>query len=609
MAGFVVYFFICNIFISGIICVLFLAKKAFRTKLSSQMQYHLGFTLFVLLAIPFIPFRIFDLFSWLNTLIGTHSDYMNPVTNEITSPYLTATSRQVNDFAVSVSHRAPSIISYILCCLWFAGICMMIFLVARSLFRLRGIINSSLPLQNSEVRNLYYKCLSETGINLEIPIYSTAFLKSPVIVGFLKPRIYLPIHTISDYNATSMRFMLLHELQHFKHKDTIINYLINISGILYWFNPFVWYALKEMRCEREIACDSFVLQMLQETEYENYGNTLINLAEKISRENFSFSPFPFVTGIGGNMKQIKKRILNVSNYRKESHRQKIQSRLAYILIIAVFLLLLPALPTYASGQERYDFHEENKDIAYVDLSSEFNGYKGSFVLYDSDNDAWTIYNKDAALERITPNSTYKIYDALLGLESDIITPEHSTMTRNGEDYPFDAWEYDQDLSSAMHSSVNWYFQNIDNIAGMDNVKSFLQNIGYGNQQTSNDTDLYWTDFSLKISPIEQVELLIKFYHNTFGFSGNNINAVKDAILIASTPDGTLSGKTGTGRVDGQDTNGWFIGYIEKSGHVYYFATNIQGTSNTTGSMATEISLSILSDMGLWESYFLSTNRY
>lgn len=599
MVDFVVYFFICNIFISGIICVLFLSKKAFRTKLSSQMQYHLSFALFVLLALPFIPFRIFDIFSWLNTLIVNHSDDMNPVTNDITGPCLTGTSKQVNDFAISVSHKAPSVVGYILCCLWFAGICMMIFWVARSLFHLRGIIKSSLPLQNNEVRNLYYECLRETGISLEIPIYSTAFLKSPVIVGFLKPRIYLPIHTISDYNAASMRFMLLHELQHFKHKDMIINYLINISVILYWFNPFVWYALKEMRCEREIACDSFVLQMLQETEYENYGNTLINLAEKISKENFSFSPFPFVTGIGGNMKQIKKRILNISNYRKENHRQKIQSHLAYILVIAIFLVLLPTFPTYTNGQERYDFHEENKDIIYVDLSSDFNEYKGCFVLYDSNNDAWTIYNKDAALEQITPNSTYKIYDALFGLESGIITSEHSKMTWNGEDYPFDAWESDQDLRSAMHSSVNWYFQNIDSIEGIDNIKSYLQDIGYGNQRTSNDTDLYWTDFSLKISPIEQVELLKKFYHNTFGFSGNNINAVKDAILIASTPDGTLSGKTGTGRVDGQDINGWFIGYIEKSGNVYYFATNIQGTSNTTGSMATEISLSVLSDMKLW----------
>lgn len=579
--------------------ILLITKKAFKTTLSSRMQYHLGFMIFVLLALPFIPIRIFNIFPWLNTLTDTHTDFTNPVSNVSNYPCLTDTSKQVNDFAISVSHKAPSVVGYILCCLWFTGICIMIFWAVRSLFHLHKIIKSSIPLQNSEVRNLYCECLSEIGINLEIPIYSTAFLKSPVIAGFLKPRIYLPIHIISDYNAASMRFMLLHELQHFKHKDIVTNYLINLAGILYWFNPLVWYALKEMRSEREIACDSSVLQMLRETEYENYGNTLINLAEKISRENFFFTPFPFFTGIGGNMKQIQKRILNISKYKKKSRRQKVQGRLACILIIAIFLVLLPVLPTYARGQERYDFHEEDKNITYVDLSSEFNEYKGSFVLYDSNNDTWTIYNKDAALERITPNSTYKIYDALLGLESGIITPEHSKMTWNGEDYPFDTWESNQDLSSAMHSSVNWYFQNIDNIVGMDNVRAYLEDIGYGNQQTSNDTDLYWTDFSLKISPIEQVELLKKFYQNTFGFSSKNINTVKDAILIASTPDGTLSGKTGTGRVDGQDTNGWFIGYIEKSGHVYYFATNIQGTSNTTGSTATEVSLSILSDMGLW----------
>ena len=206
---------------------------------------------------------------------------------------------------------------------------------------------------------------------------------------------------------------------------------------------------------------------------------------------------------------------------------------------------------------------------------------------------------DAATERITPNSTYKIYDALLGLESGVITPEHSSMTWNGEDYPFDSWEADQNLKSAMHNSVNWYFQTIDSRVGFDSVKAFLQTIGYGNQTTSTNLDLYWTDFSLKISPIEQVELLKKFHKNEFQFQPQNINAVKDALYLSSTTNGSLYGKTGTGRVDGQDVNGWFIGYIEKSDNIYYFATNIQGTSKTTGSKAMEITTSVLSALQLW----------
>ena len=152
----------------------------------------------------------------------------------------------------------------------------------------------------------------------------------------------------------------------------------------------------------------------------------------------------------------------------------------------------------------------------------------------------------------------------------------------------------------MRNSVNWYFQDIDAIAGIDNVKAFLKKISYGNQNTSNNLALYWTDFSLKISPLEQVELLKKFYQNDFDFSEQNINTVKKSILLSSTANGSLSGKTGTGRVDGKDVNGWFIGYIEKSGHVYYFATNIQGTSNTTGSEAANITASILSKLHLWK---------
>lgn len=133
---------------------------------------------------------------------------------------------------------------------------------------------------------------------------------------------------------------------------------------------------------------------------------------------------------------------------------------------------------------------------------------------------------DHASTRVSPNSTYKIYDALLGLESGIITPEHSTFTWNGEPYPFNSWEADQDLTSAIHNSVNWYFQAIDSQAGFEAVRTFLQTINYGNQNTGTNLNLYWTDFSLKISPIEQVELLQDFYQNNFHFDSKNIQAVK-----------------------------------------------------------------------------------
>lgn len=59
-------------------------------------------------------------------------------------------------------------------------------------------------------------------------------------------------------------------------------------------------------------------------------------------------------------------------------------------------------------------------------------------------------------------------------------------------------------------------------------------------------------------------------------------------------------KSRAGRVNGQDVNGWFVGYIETAGSTYFFATNIQSTENATESKASEITLAALSDMGIWE---------
>lgn len=80
--------------------------------------------------------------------------------------------------------------------------------------------------------------------------------------------------------------MLLHELQHYKYRDNITNYFMILIRIIYWFNPIVFVALKEMCHDREIACDSSVLKMLEYKDYINYGNTLINFAEKFLRLHF-----------------------------------------------------------------------------------------------------------------------------------------------------------------------------------------------------------------------------------------------------------------------------------------------------------------------------------
>ena len=599
MTDFIIHFLICNLFIGVSIILLFGLKRLFRNTLTGRTQYNLWLLLLALLAVPFLPVSSGQLAAFFAQLPfggnGALSGVGDTAGAAAGAPSADTAGGWMNDFTVSVSSRVPSILGHILSGIWAAGILIIILLVIRSTQRLRRIKKSALPLQNREIQALYADCLRDMKLTKTIPIYSTAFLESPVITGCFRPCIYLPIHLISDCKSPELRYILLHELQHYRHKDNFVNYLMILAGILYWFNPLVWTAFTAMRSDREIACDSSVLRMLDKDAYQDYGFALINFAEKLSH-----TAFPFSAGLGGSIKQIKRRILNIAVYRKPSALKMAKNTAVYCLTAALLAGLVPALFSRAAEDDHYEWSGTGRNISFIDVSEYFNGYEGSFVLYDLNRDQWSIYNEELASVRISPDSTYKIYDALFALEEGIITPDASLLAWNETAYPFESWNQDQTLSSALSASVNWYFQELDRQMGIDVIRSHIREIGYGNEDISGGPDSYWLESSLKISPVEQVELLTDMYRNTFDFAPENIQAVKNSLRLDTSPSGTLYGKTGTGQVDGQNVNGWFVGFTETADNTYFFAVNIRAENNASGSEAAEIALNILDEMNIRE---------
>ena len=141
-------------------------------------------------------------------------------------------------------------------------------------------------------------------------------------------------------------------------------------------------------------------------------------------------------------------------------------------------------------ENTYQINKNDSNISYIDLSSYFNDYQGCFVLFDATTDSWQIYNKVMAQKRISPDSTYKIYSALLGLENRYITSASSEMTWNGQEYPIAEWNANQNLTTAFQNSVNWYFQSLDQAAGLKTLEDFYTYINYGNHDLSGGCLLY-----------------------------------------------------------------------------------------------------------------------
>ncbi|MBN2351041.1 MAG: class D beta-lactamase [Spirochaetales bacterium] len=232
------------------------------------------------------------------------------------------------------------------------------------------------------------------------------------------------------------------------------------------------------------------------------------------------------------------------------------------------------------------------------LGRYFDGFSGCFVLYDESKKETVVYNESKSAKRISPCSSFKVVHALIGLETGVLKDENSSFQWDGARYPVREWNRDQTPASAVTFSVVWCFQQVARKVGKEREQYYVDKIGYGNRDLSGSLTGFWLQSSLKISPKEQVEMLKRFYHYRLPFSKRNVDIVKK-ILVLSRNNGTVfSGKSGSGANGDKAVNGWFIGYIEKAGAVYFFALNIEGENRATGSMAKEIAQRILRDKNL-----------
>ncbi|MDY6045958.1 MAG: BlaR1 family beta-lactam sensor/signal transducer [Anaerobutyricum sp.] len=602
MSSFFLYFLICNLYISGIILLLLTIKAVLRRHLSGKFQYRIWFPLFFALLIPFIPFRRMGLLQFISRFwTGNLSDFAKSGHVSQLSDVPSVGAETIQDFSISVSQKTSPNISSFLAGIWIAGMIVVTILILKSAANIYQIHKSSLPLEKGTLLKLIEECKIEQHISRKIPVYSSAYLKSPALVGFFHPRIYLPLSLLSDYKDSEMRFILLHELQHYRQKDSLIKYVICFFCVPYWLNPLVWYSFQVMHNDCEVACDFSVMNLLDTNSHYDYGNTLLNYAEKMT-----FSPLSFASEMGGSSSLIRKRILNIASFRRETWKSKVKNFIIFAVTALLILESASFFPVHAS--EEISSFPDPETVSYENYASFFQEYDGSFVLYDLETDRWQIYNKELAAERFSPDSTYKIYSGLMALENHLITPEDSERIWDGQNYPFTQWNRNQTLTSALQNSVNWYFQFLDQEAGLDNLEAFYKKIGYGNQNLSGGLDSYWLESSLKISPLEQVDLLKKLYTNEFHFQEENVQAVLRGMRISDSDSGILYGKTGTGNVNGENINGWFIGYVTGSGHTCCFAVHIHkpettssfgATMNASGAAASEIALKILRSQNLY----------
>ena len=83
-------------------------------------------------------------------------------------------------------------------------------------------------------------------------------LTSPATIGLFQPTILLP-PSAATWDATTLDAVFAHEHAHVHRRDGVTDLIASLAGVVHWYNPLVWWARREMRLERERACDDIVL--------------------------------------------------------------------------------------------------------------------------------------------------------------------------------------------------------------------------------------------------------------------------------------------------------------------------------------------------------------
>lgn len=255
------------------------------------------------------------------------------------------------------------------------------------------------------------------------------------------------------------------------------------------------------------------------------------------------------------------------------------------------------------------FAQKLKQKKNIEVKPELNkhfekhGYKGAFILYDLNEKKYTSYNPERCEMSFSPASTFKIFNSLVALETGVVTDSSFVIRWDSIQRFYPPWNQDQSLQSAFKYSAVWYYQEVARRIGQERMKKYIEQEGFGNMDISGDIDVFWLESSLKISPEQQMDFLIKLYNNKLrSFSQRSQKIVKDIMLDPDTSAYKLRSKTGSA---GTDTNyqGWYVGWIEKADNVYFFVTHFEAPSadfQLHGKRRKEITMDILRELGVLE---------
>ncbi|MEK5028845.1 M56 family metallopeptidase [Paenibacillus sp. FSL M7-1046] len=201
---------------------------------------------------------------------------------------------------------------YLLGLVWLGGAAVVLGLSVRAQLRFTARVRREPEVISPDIRLLFETCLRELQVRRPVKLIETRQIAVPALLGVMRPKLLLPASTMHILEASGLRHVFLHELAHVKRCDIPLNLLTSLLLALHWFNPLLWYAVRQMKADQEVACDALALTHLEPECHRSYALTLLKLLETL--------PGPIrlagAAGISRSKKEMERRIIMITRHKK-----------------------------------------------------------------------------------------------------------------------------------------------------------------------------------------------------------------------------------------------------------------------------------------------------
>jgi bla regulator protein BlaR1 len=320
-----------------------LIQKIFKKRISPRVYCILWLLVFIRLAVPPFapgsPISVFNIFSYKvadtqkeNT---THLIWNSIIKNKPYSEYTTTensgqttglkAAKPNSKITTGVEEKEYDVIGRtnlrpdiwcILSIVWVSGFLVAAFILFYSgkLFSMR--LKNSQRSFNLQLLSVIESCKRRLEIRKEVSVFISNYIATPCMTGLSKPKLVIPQKVFEFADCQQLTHICMHELSHFKRMDNLINLPVIAIAAIHWFNPLLWYALRQFNLSREISCDARVLEALGQEECVPYGMTLISFIRFLPQKRLQFSHLEFCE----TKKQIERRIIMIKIFKKGSYK-------------------------------------------------------------------------------------------------------------------------------------------------------------------------------------------------------------------------------------------------------------------------------------------------